>query len=525
MTYDVGTDRRIVRHPPPRTPRSDRAPTGASSGEGAKRVAVVGGGIAGLTAATALAERYVQVELVERESYLGGRVGSWPDHLPDGSPVTMSRGFHAFFRQYYNLRQLLRRTDPYLERLTAVEDYPLIDAAGHRDSFRGLPRRPPWNALAFATRSPTFGWRDLLRLDGRAALPLATVEVPRIYEQLDRLDAASLLEAINFPSAARHLAFDVFSRSFFADPTDLSAAELAVMFHVYFLGSAEGLLFDVPSDTFAASLWDPLADYLTELDVDIRTGTTVTTIEPGGNRRFRLHDASGATSDVDAVVLATDLQGLQQILAQSPRLGTPRWRDRLAELCTAPPFLVHRLWLDKPVHADRPAFLGTGGWEPLDNITVLDRYEAEAGRWASATGGAVIELHAYAAARGNALGSATAVSALSRKLETLLHAVYPETQSAHVTAALSLWRDDCPLFAPGMFRNRPTIRTPDDQLMLAGDGVRIDLPVALMERAATTGWQAANYLLAGWGLLGHDLYTVPTRGRLRVLRYLAHVRA
>lgn len=57
--------------------------------------------------------------------------------------------------------------------------------------------------------------------------------------------------------------------------------------------------------------------------------------------------------------------------------------------------------------------------------------------------------------------------------------------------------------------------------MLAGDGVRIDLPVALMERAATTGWAAANALLAQWGLAGHDLYTVPTSGRHAVLRWLA----
>ncbi|MCX6490279.1 MAG: FAD-dependent oxidoreductase, partial [Rhodococcus sp.] len=75
-------------------------------------VVVVGGGIAGLSAATALAERGVKVHLVERESYLGGRVGGWDTTLEDGSPATMSRGFHAFFRQYYNLRNLLRRTDP-----------------------------------------------------------------------------------------------------------------------------------------------------------------------------------------------------------------------------------------------------------------------------------------------------------------------------------------------------------------------------------------------------------------------------
>ena len=51
--------------------------------------------------------------------------------------------------------------------------------------------------------------------------------------------------------------------------------------------------------------------------------------------------------------------------------------------------------------------------------------------------------------------------------------------------------------------------TPQPGLVLAGDGIRIDLPVALMERAATTGWSAANQLLESWGLAGHELCTVP----------------
>ena len=64
------------------------------------------------------------------------------------------------------------------------------------------------------------------------------------------------------------------------------------------------------------------------------------------------------------------------------------------------------------------------------------------------------------------------------------------------------------------------MRTPDDRLVLAGDGVRCDLPVALMERAATTGWQAANALLAGWGTRGHDLWSVPLSSRVPALRKL-----
>jgi isorenieratene synthase len=34
-----------------------------------------------------------------------------------------------------------------------------------------------------------------------------------------------------------------------------------------------------------------------------------------------------------------------------------------------------------------------------------------------------------------------------------------------------------------------------------------------MERAATTGLLAANQLLVGWGLAGHDLWTVPMSSR------------
>ena len=49
-------------------------------------------------------------------------------------------------------------------------------------------------------------------------------------------------------------------------------------------------------------------------------------------------------------------------------------------------------------------------------------------------------------------------------------------------------------------------------MLLAGDHVRCDLPVALMERAATTGFQAANSAAERWGLAGHDLWTVPDAG-------------
>ncbi len=501
-------------------------PTAAALPE-VPHVVVVGAGIAGLAAAAGLVERGATVEVIEREPNLGGRVAGWTERLTDGpmagSEVANNRGFHAFFRQYYNLRELLRRADPGLRALRAVEDYPLIDGHGRRDTFRGLPQSPPWNAIMFALRSPTFRFRDLVRIDAKAAAPLAAVTVPGIYELLDDTDAGTFLTDINFPDAARHLAFEVFARSFFARPDRLSAAELAAMFHIYFLGSSEGLVFDVAESNFDTALWNPLGQYLTGRGVTIRTGTAVESVSVGGPRRLRVHTGDAAI-DADGVVLAVDVGALQRIVAASPDLGDPDWRARVASMELAPPFVVQRLWLDSPVEPGRAAFLGTGGLEPVDNISVVSNYERQAAEWARAQGGSVVEVHSYSVA----IDAPPADRDDPRELDGLrtqmlsrLHRIYPETARARILGERILVKQDCPLFSPGSFARRPTVDTPTPGLMLAGDGIRIDLPVALMERAATTGWSAANRLLESWGVGGHTLYSVPVEGRSPVLRKLA----
>ncbi|NUT52007.1 MAG: isorenieratene synthase, partial [Saccharothrix sp.] len=373
----------------------------------------------------------------------------------------------------------------------------------------GLPRAVPWNAAAFLLRSPAFAWRDLPAVDVRAALPLLDVSVPRTYLELDHLDAAAYLDRVRFPRAAHAVAFEVFSRSFFADPARLSAAELATMFHIYFLGSGEGLLFDVAADPFPHALWHPLARHLDRLGVIVRTGSPVLRVDPG----FRVH-LPDAVLEADAVVLALDVAGLRSLVASSP-LGTPAWRADIAGLECAPPFLVSRYWLDRPVRPDRPGFLGTSGYDLLDNVSVLDRYDREAAAWAGRVGGAVVELHGYA------LPSDVDGAAARVRLLEQLRVVYPETRSARVVDARHELRADCPLFPPGGFARRPAVRTPVDGLVLAGDLVRVDLPVALMERAATTGFAAANHLLSRWGVAGTDLWSVPTSGRGPLLRALA----
>ena len=49
--------------------------------------------------------------------------------------------------------------------------------------------------------------------------------------------------------------FEVFAHSFFNGEDEMSAAEMIAMFHFYFLGNPEGLLFDAPRTDYATCIW------------------------------------------------------------------------------------------------------------------------------------------------------------------------------------------------------------------------------------------------------------------------------
>ena len=451
-----------------------------------------------------MVERGVTVDVIERETYLGGRVGGWTEKADDGTDLPMNRGFHAFFRQYYNLRDMLRRIDSELGMLTAVEDYPLVDGQGRRDTFRGLPQTPPLNALAFALRSPTFRLRDLVRLNARAAAPLAAVSVPDIYQRLDHLDADSFLRDINFPAAARHLAFEVFSRSFFAEPGALSAAELATMFHIYFLGSSEGLIFDVANANFDVALWNPVAPVsgvarreLPHRRIRHRGGPP--------NRDFACALDSGADFDCDGVVRGHRRRGpaahrRRFTWARRRRLAGPGGDDG------------HGAAVRGAAAVAGPAGAGRPGAVPRDGRATAAGQCQRARTLRTGSEGVVRPHRRLRRRAALVLGDRDRPTTSATACSPGSMSCIPKSEDAKIVHERVLSRGDCPRFAPGDHAARPTVATPHPAVMLAGDGIRIDLPVALMERAATTGWSAANGLLAHYGLAGHQLHTVPVEG-------------
>ncbi len=480
---------------------------------------VVGGGIAGVCAAVVLAERGVRVTVFEAADHLGGRLGAWPERLPDGSFQIIEHGFHAFFRHYYTWRSILRRADPELSFLSPVPKYPVISAEWPPEDLSGLPAAPPLNLLALVLRSKSLTRKDMTRADRDMGMALLAYDRATTVADLDHVDAATFLDRLGMSARTRSMLFEAFARSFFCNQGELSAAELVAMFHYYFLGNPEGIGFDVTSTDHATAIWNPLRNHLESQGAEVRTESRVGAVEPDG-QGWRIAVDAGAGADARwtrNVILALDPGALRSLLdgSTATAAAAPLLARQCDALRVAPPFAVSRIWLDRDVAPDRAAFSAVSGQPNLDSIAVYSRLEEPSARWASSTGGSVIELHSYSC---RLTDSAVAAHAMRDELKTL----WPETCDATVLHSHDRLEATAPAFPPGSAGTRPGVRTDARGLRLAGDFVELPYLAGLMERSAMSGVLAANDVLAEFGAAAEPIMGVPQRGLLAGVPKMPH---
>jgi len=130
-------------------------------------VIVIGGGLAGLSSAVALAEAGHRVRLLEKRPHLGGRAASYV--LPGGEHVDNCQ--HVTLGCCTNLEDFYRRVGA-ADKIRFFDQLLFAAPDGRRGAMESFPLPPPLHmALSFA-RFPLLGWADKLAI-ARALLTIA----------------------------------------------------------------------------------------------------------------------------------------------------------------------------------------------------------------------------------------------------------------------------------------------------------------------------------------------------------------
>ncbi len=444
---------------------------------GAPDAIVVGGGIAGLAAATALAEEGAGVLLLEARPYLGGRARSWLD--PDSGAV-VDNGQHLLMGCYAETLRLLDRIGAadgiaWQDRL----DVPFIDHDGHVVRFR-LPALPsPWDVIAGLLRFPGLGLRDrlaFLRI-GRELRRLARRDTAEVAAALDDRTVADWLASLGqSDEVGLRLWWPLSIAALNETPDRASAAMLLSVLrdglfaggHAARLGIARVGL----SDLFA----EPAARYLRGRRCEVHVRSQVRRLLVEGNRCAGVLLGGGERRPAGAVIAAVTPDALMEILPDGAS-GQPFFAGAAGLECS--PIVSVYLWFGVPVLDIPFAGLLGGTWQWIFNRRAVS----------GSAGGSFTVTLVCSAAR-DLVDQPR--EALVRSALGDLHAYCPASRDVPLRGSLVIKERRATIaHAPGALARRPGSATPFAGLHLAGDWTATGLP-ATIEGAALSGHRTAR---------------------------------
>ena len=432
-----------------------------------KTVTVIGGGVAGMSAACALAEAGFLVRLIERRGYLGGRASSY---LHPGVGEVIDNCQHVLFGCCTNLQGFYRRIGV-AGRIHWTTDMTLIEPGGRRSALGPSWLPAPLHGLPKLLTAHAFSFADKVAL-GRAfsalmrPVPQDSTEnlaewlkrhkqTPGAVDRFWRLVIASALNAeideIALPYAAKVIR-ELFMNSAFAGSMGMSTVPLS-------------------------ELYASVPPYLEERDGSVLLNTSVEGADwDEETLQWTLRTRTGELLS-DLVVVALPFEGMAQLLSGLPpaegadTLAAQIERHEHWPICS-----VH-LWFDREI-------------TELEHAALLDReihWMYNQSRL-QGRGGNYIELVVSATRAFAALPRDEAIAQALRELAEF----FPIVKEAKVEKA-ALVKEVRATFGvpPGIDAARPNAESPWPNLFLAGDWVRTGWP-STMESAARSGHLAAE---------------------------------
>ena len=462
-----------------------------------RKILVIGGGLAGMSAALELSERGYQVTLREAQGQLGGRLATRDERTTQGN-FRVEHGLHMWFGNYHNFKDVRSRLG--IDRFFKSHNETHFTFRDYKDEIlTSDPPSYPMNLIKLLERSPNFNLFSAFNQLGLLG-DVLYYDHWSVYERFDDVTFAnwakgrvskSFYEILLQPAASVTL----------NDPEKISAAEMIMFMHFFMMSDPKAMWREVTTVDHGTAVIDPWANYLRSQGVNILLNSPTGGLRVSGERIIGTMDDP---QDYDGVILATSVAGIQSILANSEHRSESDWakerfdqlRTRLLGLEVAPPYKVLRVWLDKSTRAGRPDILETPQHKPVNLIALYHLLEDEYREWAERTGGSVMELHLYADERWGRLSDDEAYQLAL----PILNELYPELRGAQVLDLSVGTYHDFTSFETGQGAIRPASDTPWIEyqmqgLAFAGDWVSTEYPSALMEKAVATGREAANHFL------------------------------
>ncbi|MFS8909446.1 15-cis-phytoene desaturase, partial [Synechococcus sp. OH2] len=319
------------------------------------RVAIAGGGLAGLACAKYLCDAGHQPLLFERRDVLGGLVAAWKD--ADGDWI--ETGLHNFFGAYPNTLQLFRELG--ISDRLQWKEHSLIfnqpDKPGTYSRF-DLPDIPaPFNAIVGILRNnDMLTWSEKVKF--ALGLVPAMVRGQRYVEQMDRY---SLLEWLRRQGIDERVNTDIFiavSKALaFINPDEISAMVPLTALN-RFLRQKDGSKIAYLDGAPPERLCQPMVDSIVARGGQVHLNAALQAIDlnPDGSvAGFRFLTPAGPLQvTADAYVSALSVDALKELLPA--RWWELPYFQQLREL-EGVPVISLQIWFDRKLtHIDHSLF-------------------------------------------------------------------------------------------------------------------------------------------------------------------------
>jgi squalene-associated FAD-dependent desaturase len=439
-----------------------------------KSVIVIGGGLAGLSAATALADAGIRVQLFEKRPYLGGRATSYA--LPDGSHIDNCQ--HVTLGCCTNLANFYERTGA-ASKIRYYDRLFFADKQGRISSIHGSALPPPFHTSVSFLR---FG---ALTVNDKRAIAKALLQIARAGGHPEGGSGMTMLEWLQrngqTDSAIRRF-WRVILVSALDEELHLTDAQYGIdVFWKAFLKNREGYVLGIPSVPLG-ELYAECRRGIEKHGGEIHPRATVRKIRFSEGKFQGIVLDDGSEVKADACVAAVPHSDLLELLPEELRTNCAMFAN-LKKLQTSPITGVH-LWYDRQV-LDKP-FLTlldhTVQW--IFNKTAL--YRSAAGNGSDR--GQYLQLVVSASYELIPKGRQEIIDLCVGELKEIL----PLTRTAQLWKA-NLVKEVHATFSPrpGSDAWRPPQQTELNGFVLAGDWTRTGWP-STMEGAVRSGYLAAE---------------------------------